>query len=97
MATLGNYISGNATIAGGRVFVGTDDAVLEEDSRFHRTHGGMVQCLDEATGKLLWRLAVPVRPRERLPQGAHYGEQRMGTCSSPAVVGNRVYRHDRRV
>jgi outer membrane protein assembly factor BamB len=90
-ATLGNYISGNATVAGGRVFVGTDDAVLEEDPRFHRTHGGMLQCLDEATGKILWRLAVPERPRDRLPQGAHYGEQRMGLCSSPAVVGNRVY------
>jgi outer membrane protein assembly factor BamB len=91
MATLGNYISGNPTVSDGKIFVGTDDAALEDDSRFHRTHGGMVQCLDEATGRVLWRLAVPVRTRDRLPQGAHYGEQRMGTCSSPAVVGNRVY------
>jgi outer membrane protein assembly factor BamB len=90
-ATLGNYISGNPTISNGRVFVGTDDAMLSEDSRFQRTYGGMVQCLDEATGQVLWRLAVPQRPRNRLPQGAHYGEQRMGVCSSPAVVGNRVY------
>jgi outer membrane protein assembly factor BamB len=88
---LGNYISGNPTVAGGRVFVGTDDAALDDDPRFHRTHGGMVQCLDEATGRVLWRLPVPQRPRNRLPQGAHYGEQRMGTCSSPAVVGNRLY------
>jgi outer membrane protein assembly factor BamB len=73
MATLGNYISGNPTISGGKVFVGTDDAELE------------------ATGKVLWRLPIPVRQRDRLPQNAHYGEQRMGTCSSPAVVGNRVY------
>jgi outer membrane protein assembly factor BamB len=90
-ANLGGYVSGNPTVSGGRVFVGTDDAALEDDTRFRRTHGGMVQCLDEATGRVLWRLAVPQRPRERLPQGAHYGEQRMGVCSSPAVAGNRAY------
>ncbi len=91
MANLGNAIQGNPTVSGGRVFVGTDDAELEHDSRFVRTHGGMLQCLDAATGGVLWRLAVPERPRSRLPQGAHYGEQRIGTCSSPAVSGNRVY------
>jgi outer membrane protein assembly factor BamB len=91
MATLGNYIQGNPTIANGRVFVGTDDATLEEDTRFKRTHGGMVQCLDEATGRLLWKLVIPARTRDRLPENAHYGEQRLGTCSSPAIVGDRAY------
>lgn len=91
MATLGGFIQGNPTVAGGRVFVGTDDAALDQDPRFVRTHGGMVQCLDEETGKVLWRLPVPVRMRDRLPQGAHYGEQKMGVCSSPAVQGNRVF------
>ena len=90
-AILGNYISGNPTVSGGKVFVGTDDAALEDDSRFKRTHGGMVQCLDETTGRVLWRLVIPKRPRERIPQGATYAEQRIGTCSSPAVAGNRVY------
>ena len=90
-ATLGGAVQGNPTVSGGRVFVGTDDADLEQDSRFYRTHGGLVQCLDEQTGKLLWRLAVPQRMRDRLPEGAHYGEQRLGVCSSPAVQGNRVY------
>jgi outer membrane protein assembly factor BamB len=91
MATLGTAIQGNPTISGGKVFVGTDDAALDEDPRFSRTHGGMVQCLDESTGRVLWRLAVPQRMRNRLPEGAHYGEQRLGVCSSPAVSGNRVY------
>src|SRR4051812_13641041 len=40
MATLGGAIQGNPTVAGGRVFVGTDDVMLEDDARFHRTHGG---------------------------------------------------------
>jgi outer membrane protein assembly factor BamB len=91
MVKLGTAVQGNPTVSGGRIFVGTDDASLDGDTRLRRTHGGMVQCLDEKTGQLLWRLVVPQRPRSRLPQGAHYGEQRLGVCSSPAVAGNRVY------
>ncbi len=91
VAKLGGAVQGNPTVAGGRVFVGTDDAALDSDSRFYRTHGGMVQCLDELTGDVLWRLPIPARLRERLPQNAHYGEQKLGVCSSPAVSGNRVY------
>ncbi|QOV91540.1 outer membrane protein assembly factor BamB family protein [Humisphaera borealis] len=90
-ATLGNAIEGNPTVAGGRVFIGTDDANLINDSRFSRQRGGMVQCLDEATGVVLWRLPVPPRGRDRLPQGAHYGQQNLGVCSSPAVSGKRAY------
>ena len=88
---LGTFIYGNPTVAGGRVFVGTDDYLLNDDPRFHRTHGGLVHCLDEKTGKLLWRLVVPQRPKTRLPQNAHYGEQKIGICSSVAVAGNRGY------
>ncbi len=91
VASLGNAIEGNPTVAGGRVFVGTDDASLSGDSRFERKKGGMVQCLDEATGKILWRLPVPPRTRDRLPQGALYGQQNLGVCSSPAVSGKRAY------
>jgi outer membrane protein assembly factor BamB len=78
-------------LTGEATHVGTDDTALEDDKRFRRTHGGMVQCLDEATGRVIWRMVIPKRGRERLPQGATYSEQRIGTCSSPAVVGNRVY------
>ena len=88
---LGAYAYGNPTVAGGRVFVGTDDTLLADDPRFKPSQSGMVQCFDEATGNLLWRLVVPKRTKERLPQGAHYGEQRFGVCSSPAVADGRVY------
>jgi outer membrane protein assembly factor BamB len=90
-ARMGNYAYGNPTVAGGRVFVGTDDALLEDDPRLQRSESGMLQCLDEATGKLIWRLVVPRRTKERLPEGAHYTQQKFGVCSSPAVVGDRVY------
>ncbi len=88
---LGTFICGNPTVADGRVFVGTDDASLQGDSRLKRTKGGMVWCLDEKTGQTLWRLPVPVRPKDRLPENAHYGQQNLGVCSSPTVVGNRAY------
>lgn len=88
---LGSYIYGNPTVTGGRVFVGTDDASLKEGDRLPKTKSGMVQCLDEATGRVLWRLVTPNRSRDRLPAGVHYGHQKCGTCSSPAVAGNRLY------
>ncbi|MCX5673342.1 MAG: PQQ-binding-like beta-propeller repeat protein, partial [Planctomycetota bacterium] len=84
-ARIGAYAYGNPTVSGGKVFIGTDDALLADDPRLKRTEGGMVQCLDEATGKLLWRLVVPKRTADRLPKGAHYGQQKYGVCSSPAV------------
>ena len=89
-ARLGSYIYGNPTVAGGKVFVGTDDSLLRGD-RIKRTRSGMVKCLDEATGRLLWQLVVPKREKDRLQPGAHYGQQHFGTCSSPAVVGDRAY------
>ena len=88
-ARLGGYAYGNPTVAGGRVFVGTDDQTLEGDPRLRRVKGGMVKCFDEATGKLLWQLAVP--PRTHLGKEFHFGQQHLGLCSSPAVDGDRVY------
>ncbi len=90
-AKLGNLICGNPTVADGRVFIGTDDATLQNDPRLKRSKGGMVWCLDEKTGQTLWKLAVPVRPKDRLPVNAHYGQQNLGVCSAPAVSGNRAY------
>ena len=80
---------GNPTVAGGRVFIGTDNFTLADDPRFHRTRGGLVKCLDEATGKLLWQLATPERTKV-LPN-THFSQQHLGTCSSPTVEGDRVY------
>ncbi len=88
---LGTLICGNPTVANGRVFVGTDDERLQGDPRLKRSKGGMVWCLDEKTGATIWRLPVPVRPKEKLPKDAHYGQQNLGVCSAPAVSGDRVY------
>ena len=85
VARLGSAAYGNPTVANGRVFVGTDTDTLPPP----RGPGGLVKCLDEATGQLSWQLVVPERtayPREML-----FGHQHLGTCSSPTVDGDRVY------
>lgn len=89
VATLGAASYGNPVIAGGRVFVGTDDKTADEDPRFTRSSGGMLKCFDEKTGKLLWQLVVP--KRTGLPKEYHYGFQHLGICSSPVVDGDRLY------
>lgn len=86
---LGSYCYGNPTVANGRVFLGTDDYAVADDPRFERTKGGLVRCLEEATGKTLWQLVVPVRTG--LPSRLLYSHQYLGTCSSPTVDGDRVY------
>ena len=75
-------------VAQGRVFIGTNDNVLG-DPRLKTTGGGSLLCLDEATGKLLWRLVVP-----RLHEGRRstdFDRMQLGICSSPTVDGNCVY------
>lgn len=88
---VGSYAYGNPSVARDRVIVGTDDSTLRDDPRLKKTGAGMVQCLEESTGRLLWRLVTPKRGADRLPEGAHFGQQRFGTCSAAAIVGDRVY------
>jgi outer membrane protein assembly factor BamB len=86
---LGAYAYGNPTVADGRVFVGTSAHALSGDARFKYTKGGLLMCLDESGGKLLWQLPIP--ERGDLPAGTHFGHQHLGVCSSPTVDEDRVY------
>lgn len=88
-ARIGAFIYGNPTVANGKVFVGADVKTLADDKRFSYRKGGIVKCLDETTGKLLWQLPIP--ERKKLPKNAHFGFQHLGVLSSPTVDGDRVY------
>jgi len=55
---LGSLTYGNPVVAGGKVIVGTNDAKLD-DPRFKPTRGGLIICVDAATGKRVWQLPVP--------------------------------------
>lgn len=86
MARLGKQSYGTPTVAGGRVFVGTNNG----HPRIERYQGdrGILLCLDEATGKLLWQLTVAKLPRT----GSFHGDlDRVGFCSSATVEGDRAY------
>ena len=72
------------SVAGGRVFLGGLDS-----------GNGVFACLDEATGKLLWKWEAPPRPAPKEIDGFSIGigviPQQIGVCSSAAVEGDRLY------
>ncbi len=84
VAKLGSQTYGNPTIAGGKVFVGTNN----ETPRIPAVKGdrGVLLCFDEQTGKFLWQLAVP-----KLGTGKVSDWEYLGICSSAAVEGERLW------
>jgi len=84
VAKLGSQSYGNPTVAGGRVFVGTNNA----SPRAPKYSGdySMVMAFSDKTGEFLWQLAVP-----KLGAGKVSDWEYLGVCSSPAVVGDVVY------
>ncbi len=88
VAKLGNETYSSPVVADGKVFIGTSDSTLA-DPRFEQTGGGVLLCLDEATGRLCWRLVVPRLTTGR--RSTDFDAMGLGICSSPAVDGNRVY------
>lgn len=86
---LGSYAYGNPTVARGRVLVGTDVKTLAADGRFKFTKGGLVKCLEAATGRLVWQLVTP--ERKKVPRDVHFSQQHLGTCSSAIVEGDHVF------
>ncbi len=84
VAKLGSQAYGNVTVAGGKVFIGTNNET-PRDRKYKGDHG-IVMCFEEATGKFLWQLAVP-----KLGAGKVSDWEFLGICSSPLVEGDRVY------
>lgn len=88
VAKLGSENYSCPVVANGRVFIGINDAELD-DPRYKPTEGGLLLCLDQATGKRLWQLVVP-----KLTEGKHsedFDQMALGICSTPTVDGDRVY------
>jgi outer membrane protein assembly factor BamB len=84
VAKLGSQSYGNVTIAGGKVFVGTNND-SPRDSR-HPGDRSILMCFDERTGEFLWQLVVP-----KLKSGKVNDWENLGLLSSPKVEGDRVY------
>ena len=83
VARLGDFACGTPAVAGGKVFVG---AMINQK--------GVLNCFDEATGKLLWQWIKPCRTDIKEPPGQfafNWIPKDLGVCSTPAVEGDRLY------
>jgi len=84
VVSIGSESWATPVVAQGRVFVGTNN----DPPRDPRNKGdrGVLLCLDEKDGSLLWQLVVP-----KLGPDIYLDWPRSGLCSPPSVEGNRVY------
>lgn len=83
-AQLGTETHGSPIIAGGRVYIGTNNG-HPRDPR-HQGDRGVLFCLDERDGHLLWQLVVPKRTGD-----IYLDWPNSGICSPATVEGDRVY------
>jgi outer membrane protein assembly factor BamB len=90
MVRLGSENYSCPVVAGGRVYIGTNDEDLDDD-RFQSTRGGVLMCLDEKTGSLIWRLVVPRLEIDRSKVSEDFDDMNLGVCSTATVDGDRVY------
>ncbi|HEV8058735.1 MAG TPA: PQQ-binding-like beta-propeller repeat protein [Gemmataceae bacterium] len=84
MAKLGLKSFGRPIVAGGKVFVGTNN----DSPRNDRVQGdkGVLMCFRESDGQFLWQA---IHEPSRLLFSAD--NPRFGHCSAPAVEGHRLY------
>ena len=90
VARLGSQTYGNPVISGGRIIVGTNDALLDDgDGRMKKTRGGLVLCFNVADGRRLWQLPIPRLKTDKALLGCDH--LNLGVCSAATVEGDRVY------
>jgi len=83
-APLGSQTYGNPVVAGGRIFVGTNNGGQFRPNI--KGDKGIVLCFEEKTGRLLWQAT-----HDKLPTGQVNDWPEQGICSTACVVGGRVY------
>lgn len=84
IARLGNMTYASPIVAGGKVFVGTNND-SPRDPRFVEDRG-VLMCFDEKSGDFLWQLIVPKMYEYKFSDW-HY----CGICSPPSVENGRAY------
>ena len=83
-ARLGTEAHSTPVIAGGRVYIGTNNNEPRDPK--HKGDRGVMMCFDEATGALLWQLVVPKRSED-----PYFDWPNSGISSPATVEGDRVY------
>jgi outer membrane protein assembly factor BamB len=85
VAKLGDRAYGGPAIAGGQVYMGTNNRAPRDPKV--KGPKGVLMCFEEKTGKFLWQLAHDMPPAD-----VHHGEAlNEGLCSTPCVDGDRLY------
>lgn len=84
LAQLGTETHSTPVIAGGRVFIGTNNGNPRDPK--HQGDRGVLMCFNEKDGKFLWQLVVPKRT-----ESIYWDWPRAGICSPVTVEGNRVF------
>ncbi|MGI9013570.1 MAG: PQQ-binding-like beta-propeller repeat protein [Phycisphaerales bacterium] len=84
IAKLGSQSYGNPTVANGRVYIGTNNDAARDPK--YKGDRSTLFCLDEQSGELIWQLNFP-----KLGTGKVSDWEFLGICSSPTIVGNRLY------
>src|SRR5213593_3860840 len=84
VAKLGSQAYGNTVVAGGKVYIGTNNENPRDPQ--HQGDRSILLCFDEKTGEFLWQLVVP-----KLASGKVNDWESLGLLSSPCVEANRLY------
>lgn len=82
---LGSQAYSSPVVAQGRVFIGTNNS-SPQDPR-HQGDRGVLLCLDEQDGSLIWQLVVP----RLIGEDGYLDQPHIGFCSPPTVEGDRAY------
>ncbi len=83
-AQLGTETHSTPVVAGGRVYIGTNNGQPRDPK--YQGDRGVLMCFDEKTGRLLWQLVVPKREED-----VYFDWPNTGMASPVTVEGDRVY------
>jgi outer membrane protein assembly factor BamB len=83
-AELGTETHSTPVVAGGRVYIGTNNGHPRDPAQ--QGDRGVLMCFDEPTGRFLWQLVVPKRTED-----IYYDWPQSGIASPVTVEGDRVY------
>lgn len=83
-AKLGTETHSTPIIAGGRVYIGTNNGEPRDPK--HQGDRGVLMCFEEKTGRFLWQLVVPKREED-----PYFDWPKSGISSPATVEGDRVY------
>jgi outer membrane protein assembly factor BamB len=86
---LGTHQYSIPTVDRGRIYLAANDGGVERPG-LRPTGGGVLVCVDQATGRLIWQLPSP-RFFGGVKPPYHYDQWKCGICSGPLVDGDRVY------